>query len=125
MRGFACTEIVVAEAEPLERAGPQRLDDRIGLRGELEQPIAALVAAQVERDPALADVQVEEAERLAARVEGCAAPERVAAVGRLDLDHVGAARREQLRAVRPGDMGCQVEDPQALERACGSSALLH
>ena len=44
-----------------------------------------------------------------ARVEGRAAPETVAAVGRLDLDHVRAARREQLRAVRPGDMGCQVE----------------
>ena len=115
-------EIVVGEAEPLERARPQRLDDGVGSRGELEHPIAFV--PQVERDPALADVQVEEAERLAARIEWCTPPERVAA-GRLDLDHVGAARREQLRAVRPGDMGCQVEDPQALERACGSSALMH
>ena len=45
---------------------------------------------------------------------GAPRPERIAAV-RLDLDHVGAGVGEQLRAVRPGDLGGAVEDPDAVE----------
>ena len=44
------------------------------------------------------------------------AAHRVAA-GRLDLDHVGARVREQLRAVGARDLGREVDDPQTVEHA--------
>jgi len=47
----------------------------------------------------------------------CGAPWRVAAVGVLHLDHVGAQIAEQHRAVRARELVREVEDAEAVERA--------
>ena len=104
-RGCAACTRVVAEAEALHDAGPERLDDDVG---GAEQPIEDVFAVgrlQVdgERTPAAVPhaVAVVRAERVAA--------------GRLDLDDVGALLGEQQHAERAGDSPREIEDADTVE----------
>src|SRR5213078_146194 len=73
---------------------------------EVEEDLAPLGALQIEHQRALAAVPADEAEgRHAERI----------AVGRLDLEHLGAEVGEQHGAEGAGDEARQVEDTDALE----------
>ena len=96
---------VEADAEPVGDAGPERLDQHVGVVGELAERVDAGRVLQVDRDRAARAVP----HRVAAVVA-----ERVAA-GRLDLDHVGALLGEQQHAERAGDAPRQVEHAHTVQ----------
>ena len=96
---------VVADAEPVGDAGPERLDDHVGVVGEPAERVGAGRVLQVDGDRAPRPVP----HRVAAVVA-----ERVAA-GRLDLDDVGALLGEQQHAERAGDPPRQVEDADTVQ----------
>ena len=114
-------ELLLAQPEAGERAGAEVLDDGVGPRGEAAQDALPTFGLEVEREAALPGVEVEEEPAaLGMRLvvgEGAGAPRGVAAVGPLDLDHVGAVVAEQLGAVRAGDPLREVEDAQTVEGA--------
>ena len=106
-----------------DQIGP-RLDRRLPVgdqdRGVAEQRgegLAVAVVVQVEDDPALAGVAVQEQRRGFRVAAGCSS--RAVAGRRLDLDHVGAEVGEQLAAVRAGDAFGQLDDTEAGERRGG------
>ena len=87
------------------------------------EDLAPRVAAEVERDGLLVAVDRQEIRRLAVGQERRPHDaHRVAAVGILDLDHLGAQVREQHRAVRPREHAGEVEDADALEELHALSA---
>ena len=98
----------VADAEPLADTGPKRLDEHVGRRGEREQPLDVARVFQVEHDAFLAAVQVAEVDGRRA-VGGADAPRRVA-VGRLDLDDLGAVIGERQRQIRARQEHREVDD---------------
>ena len=96
---------LVAEAEPLHHAGPERLDDDVGGREQPLEHVAAVVGLEVDRERTPAAVPD------AVAVVGA---ERIAA-GRFDLDHVGALLGEQQHAERTGDPPREIEDADTVE----------
>jgi hypothetical protein len=95
-------------------------DDVVG-RDEAAERDAPVLALEVERDAALAGVEVQERGagfglRRAVR-EGPLPPQRVADTGALHFHDVGAEVAEQLGAVGTTDAGGQLEHPFARERA--------
>ena len=107
-------ERLIAEAEPVHRAGAEILDDDVGSERKLSRRRLAVLGLQVERDALL--VAVHRAER--AVVVGLAPhPERIAAVRRLDLDDLGAQVRQQHAGERPADIAGEFEDLDAVEGA--------
>ena len=110
-----------AEPELVGEPGPEALQEDVGAVHEPQQRLAPARVAERERERALAGVGGEEHRPLAVperRPPGAAV---VARVGPLDLDHVGAERREDLRAVRAGDRRRDVEHAHAAERGQASS----
>jgi hypothetical protein len=100
-------ERVVAQAQTLGDARPERLEKHVAGIRQLLGPGATRLRAQVEDDALLAALP---------DAPGWLAAQQRAA-GRLDPDHLGAVVRQQL-----GDEGArkpltQVEDPQPAERA--------
>ena len=107
----------VIDAEPLGDAGAVILDQDVGGLDQAVEHLACRLALQIEREAALVAVQVEEAEAvIALELEAHGAAGLVAAVGRLDLDHVGAHVAQQHGAERPGHHLADVEHPHAGER---------
>ena len=104
----------MAEAEPLHHAGPEVLDQHVGLADEAMHQGDRLGMLQVEREAALAGVELAEIGALA--VAQRRAQAHVVALGRFDLQHVGAHVGEQARAVRAGQHDREVEDAEAGER---------
>ena len=92
--GVDLLQLLEAEAALGERAGAHRLDHRVGVADELEVDLDRLGLAQVERDAALVAVDVEVQQRVALddRPRHLA---DVVALGRLDLDDVGAEVGEE------------------------------
>ena len=91
----------------------EALDHHVGLGRQLAGQSAAVPTFQVQRDRSLVGVEMEEGAalfpvRLVLRkrtdVAGAVTRSRT-----LDLDHVGPVVRQQLRAVRPGDVVREVE----------------
>lgn len=105
---------VPPEADALQRAGAEILDEHIGLRHRLPQQRGVVRDLQVQRDAAL--VAVPQGEGLAAAFdEGWHAP-RLVAVRALHLDDLGTHVAEHHRAVRTGQGRRQVEDEKAIQR---------
>ena len=107
---------VRAEAELVGEPGPEALEEDVGAVREPQQRLAPARVAQRERERALARVGGEEHRPLAVperRPPGAAV---VARVGPLDLDHVRAERRQDLRAVGAGDRRRHVEHAHPLQR---------
>src|SRR5581483_4917826 len=101
------------DAEPRRGRRAEAVDDDVGACEKRVQNGRCVRRSQIERDAFLAVVE---------RVE-VARPERahrVAAARVLDLDDVGAAIREQLRRVRPGQQPRQIEDADAVKRRHGA-----
>src|SRR5881275_2051549 len=78
---------------------------------------------QIEADGALVAVVVEKRGGKAAAPVAAGAGV-VAALGRFDLDHVGALVAEDHRRQRPGDIRGQVYDPIAIQRTRHASPTL-
>ncbi len=114
----------VPDAERVDHAGAEALDDDVGAPREGEERPAAARVLEVDRDRALVAVHrpVERACGPAVRAERARI---VAGTGVLDLDDVGAQIGEMERAHRPGQQPRQVEHAHAGERpmmwpdACG------
>ena len=108
-------DVVVAEAEAVDRARPERLDDDVGAGREAlgQREVAGVL--EVERDRALVAVQPEVVRR-ALVVPGRSPLARVvAAVGALDLHDVGAEVAERHRAQRAGEHAGEVRDEDAVQ----------
>ena len=93
---------VVAEAPPLQRAGAEVLHDDVGLGDQPAEDLLALLAPQVQGDRPLVAAHDRPPQRVAVRLLPAPLAHRVAAAGRLHLDHVGAQVAEQLADERPG-----------------------
>ena len=108
------TTRLVAEPQPLHRAGTEVLDQHVGA---IEQPLEdrrARRLLQVERQALLVAVDAEEVRALAADERRTPRARVVAAAGLLDLDDARAHVGEQHRAVRPGQHARQIDDEQAV-----------
>jgi len=109
-------ELRVGQAEPLHDARPEVLPDDVRLPHEIVEHLAAAVARQIERERLLVTVDRQEVRRLAVGQERRPHdPHRVAAVGVLDLDDLGAQVGEQHRAVRAGQHPGKVQHANAFE----------
>ena len=91
---------VVAEAQPLDAARPQVLDEHVRVRQQPAKQGFAIGVAQVERHARLVGVQQQEVVRVKAGVIGRSSPALFAAAGRLDLDDIGAEPRQRFCAGR-------------------------
>ena len=108
-----------AKPELVHRAGSEALDNDVGAARELKQDVGAARMLEVQRQRALVEIVEPEKEAAIAMrqiVEEGADAASVVAVGRLDLDNVGAHVAQDSRAELCA-MSRQVEDAQARERA--------
>ncbi len=107
------------EAQPLQGAGPEVLDEHVGGVDEAEERVAFGRRLEVEGDRALvAPDQLPPEGDVVVGVPPAHAPGAVtAAVGTLDLDDVGPEVPEVPRRPGAGDDGGQVEHPDVGERA--------
>ena len=106
---------LVVEAPPLEHPGPEVLDHDVDLGDELAEDLAPLRRPEVEGDRPLVAALAEPHQRVAAVGPGAEAAEVVPGARSLDLDDVGTELTEHRRAVRPGDVGAEVEHPDAVK----------
>jgi hypothetical protein len=98
---------LVVDAEAFADAVAVVVEDDIGDADEIEEGFAPLRVLEVDGEAALAPVVADEAQSVGA--------ERVA-VGRLDLDAIGAPVGEDAGGEGAGDEGAEVEDADARER---------
>ncbi|MDZ7702579.1 MAG: hypothetical protein U5J98_11260 [Halobacteriales archaeon] len=132
-------DVVVADAEPIGRAGPVVLDEDVRLGGEVVQRLPGLVGLEVQLDAPLAVVHRPEVGRLAA-VGGRDAgplvalgvdegrpgvPVVVADLGPLDLDHLGALVGEHQRREPAGDERREVQYGDAVQQPAGRRVGCH
>ncbi len=104
----------VADAEPVHDARPERLDEDVGALGEAHEDLAALGVLQVEPQAPLPAMGIAEVDGVAVLPRPDVA-NRLAAVVRLDLDHVRAVVGHHHREVRPGQEERELDDPDACE----------
>jgi hypothetical protein len=99
------------------------LDQHVGPCQQAQQQVAPGLGARVEGDAVLVGVQeVEQAALLGmghVAGEGATAPGDVAALRRLDLDHLGSVVGEQLGAVGCRDHLAQLDDCDAFQGTVG------
>src|SRR6476620_7825199 len=103
-------QVFPAEAQPVQCAGPEVLDQHIGLRDDLPEQRLGFVALQVQRQAALVGIEREE-EELVVVLRPC----DVAAFRFLELDHLGAQKSEHLRAGRACLVMRHVDDTDSFE----------
>ena len=111
---FALGDRVVAEAQAVDHAGTEALQEHIGALDQPPQDGAAIVLLQVERDGALAQVGGQRIGALVA-IHHAEIARPVADTGRLHLDDVRAILGEQHGAIRAGDALAHVDHLQAGE----------
>ena len=104
----------VVQAPLGERARPEVLEDDVDLGRERAEQVAALRATQVDRHRPLVAGDGRPPQALAVGDDSPAA-HRVAGLGGLDLDHLGAVVAEELAGERAGDEAAELEDPEAGE----------
>ena len=112
---------LVADAEAVHHAGPERLEQHVGAAREPQQHVAAAGRLEVDPDGPLAAVQRQERRGRRAGIGALVlrlGPADVVAHPRvLDLDHVGAEVGQQQRAEAARQQAREVDHPQAAERA--------
>ena len=106
---------VGVEAQAGDGPRAQRVEEHVGARHEAAQCGARLLRLEVEDDPALVAVQLEERPAHAGVARGPKAADHVA-LRRLDLDYVRAHVREDVGRERPHDDVGEVEDADAGQR---------
>ena len=102
------------EADRGEFLRADAVHQHIGGVDQLEQRFAPRRLLQVEHDALLAAVDAEKDRAHSVFVARACAARRVA-VGRFDLDHLGAVFGQDLARVRPEHDSAQVEDADAVE----------
>jgi hypothetical protein len=105
-RGVDRAQAIPAEPEALHHAGTEVLDDDIRVADQLLERRAPVGVLQVEHERAFAAVPA---------VEAVGSHAKRVAVGRLDLDDVGAEVAEQHRTDRAGDEAREIEDANAFQ----------
>ena len=115
-------DVVVGEPEPLHHRRREVLGDDVGRRDQPLREREPVGVAEVERDPALAEVgrvpqrrHLVEA-RLLLRPDRRVEPQAVGPLHRLDLDHLRAHRAQPRRRERSRPERGEVEHPQPRER---------
>jgi hypothetical protein len=121
--GIVLPQAVVAETEPLHRAGPEVLEHHVRRLDQRPEDLLPFRRLQVQREALLVAVHGEEIRGLAAR-ERRPAPRVVALAGLLDLDDLGAHVAEGHGAERPGEHARQVDDAHARQRRIRRGDLL-
>jgi len=96
-------------------AGPEILDDDVGVFREPHENFPALRLFHVERDAFLVAVQYREAVALVVDL-GVEAARAVAFGKRFDLGHVRAHVRHHQRAIGPGHDGGEIQNFHPVER---------
>ena len=119
--GVLLAQALVADAEPVEHAGAERLEQHVVHAHEPQQHLPSRLRLEVEPDRALAAVEREEQRRGGARLHALVPGRRPADVVAeprvLDLEHVGAVVGEQQRAVAAGQQPRQVQHPDPVQRS--------
>ncbi len=111
--GIAPCDLLVTHAEPVDDTGPKRLHEHVGGSGEAKQALAIARLLQVQHDALLAAIQVpKEHRRRAVRDSDLTA--RIA-LGRLDLDDLGAVIREREREIRARQEHREIDDAKSRE----------
>ena len=113
--GVDAAERVPAEAQALDRARPEVLDEDVGPTEHPLEEGAPARGFQIEGDAALVGVEEQEEPRVRVGPLRERAAARLAA-RRLDLDDVRAEPREHLGAARPRLVLREVEDDDPVER---------
>ena len=96
---IARTHRLVAEAELFDFLGPHRVGQHVGARNEPPQRVGGRGLFEIEHQRALAAVEPHEQRRHVGRARRAGVTRRIA-LGRLDLDDVGAHVAEHLRRQR-------------------------
>ena len=111
--------VCVAQAPLLHGARLEVLDQHVRALEQAQQHVAALGLGQIEPEGALVAVDADEVGGVVRFVERRPPIAHLVALGRLDLDHLGAMVAQDLGAVRPTQHARQIEHEQAVERAFG------
>ncbi len=118
--GVLLAQGLVADAEPLEHAGAEGLEQDVAVADQATQHLAALLVLEVDADRALVAVQRQEHRRRRGRLDALVLRRRpahvVAHAGVLDLDDVGAEVGQQLRAEPARQQAREVEHAHAVQR---------
>ena len=114
---------VPAEAQALHHAGPVVLDQDIGVRQQPGEHLLAGRLLEIDRDAALAALDRHRLQRHAVGEQAHLA-HRVA-LGRLDLDDLGAEVGQQPATGRAGEGVAQLDHAHAGQRAGGNRLLRH
>ena len=109
-------ELVISQSPFFQRSGPEILDNDIAFCRQLPQQFATALLLQIERDALLVAAFRQPDQRVAAFGIGAEAAQRIADIGRLDLDHLGAELAEDRRAIRARDEGAEIEHPDPFKR---------
>ena len=112
-------EPVVAEPQPLHRAGPEILDHDISARDEGARVRFAGLAFQVDRDALLVAIHGGEGRRI---VDAPPATEGVAARRLLHLDDIGAEIAKQHARIGARNVIGELNHPDACKRAFHNSS---
>jgi hypothetical protein len=116
---------VQGQTDRRERPGSVTFHYHAGACRQIEDELPSRRRGQVGHHAALRRVQMLEQRAVFVLGNACArcrpAPQRIAP-RRLDLDDVGARIDEHLRAVRPSDLGREIQDPHVCERPVAVAA---
>src|SRR5579875_546964 len=125
--GIDLSDLVVAEAEPLDDPGREIFDKDVGLLDQPADQRAPLFMLLIGGHAALVRVQQHEIVRIDALFVGRGAAALLALGRLLDLDHIGPEPGQRLRAGGAGLELREIDDAHAVERAllhelcgCGS-----
>ncbi|MCY1413738.1 hypothetical protein D9M71_291750 [compost metagenome] len=109
---------VPAQVEFFQHAGAEILDQDVGLGQQALEYFAALGVLEVEGERLLV-AGLHEPPQRGALVQLAPLAQRVAAIGRFDLDHFGAEFGTDTRGERPGDQGTEFDNFKAGEGFAG------
>src|SRR4029079_17783681 len=112
-------QVVVAELLAIHHAGPEVLDEHVGVAHQAWSELPPARLADVDANAALVAVQtlkIEPADMGRQATGAVGVPDAVTASGLLHLDHIGAHVAEQRRAPWPRGLMGHVDDADAVER---------
>ena len=119
---------LVADAEPVENAGPKALEHDVVMRGQAQEGVAAGVGLQVDADRALAAVERQVERRAGAEgllgvgaVVGRRPAHVVPAARVLDLDHIGPEVGQQQRAEAARQQTGEIQNPDVAKGSLAHS----
>ena len=110
---------VAAEAESLHRARPEVLHQHVGPIDESEKGFPVFRVLEIKLHALLAAVHAGEVTALSARQKGAVLPGVVAAIGPLDLHHLGPQIGEHHGAERASQDPREVKNPDTGKRLRG------